>query len=85
MSDSERKKGMISLRLSDAEYAVLKSQYQMHGARNISELARLALQQMMRTTNPPTDLAEKLAHIEHRVNALESEVSALHVRDVAKT
>ena len=55
MSDFERKKKMISLRISDAEYAVLKSQYRTHGARNVSDLARLALQRIMRASSVPKD------------------------------
>jgi hypothetical protein len=85
MSDSEPKTKMISLRLSDADYAVLKAQYRIHGARNISDLARLALQQMIRATNSPTDFAVKLADLENRVNALESEISALLKRNLAET
>jgi hypothetical protein len=82
MSDSERKKKMISLRLSDAEFIVLKSQYQKHGARNVSDLARLALQQIMNASAAPKDhLASKLADLEDRVHALESEVSQMMVRE----
>ena len=83
MSDSERKKRMISLRLSDTDYTILKSQYHTHGARNVSDLARLALQQMMHlSAAPPRDgLALKLAELEDRVHALECEVSLLAERE----
>jgi hypothetical protein len=82
MSDSERKKRMISLRLSDTDYTILKSQYHSHGARNVSDLARLALQQMMHLSAAPRDgLALKVAELEDRVHALECEVSLLAERE----
>jgi len=76
---------MISLRVSDAEYVIMKSQYRTHGARNVSDLARLALQQMMNGSKPPIDLAVKLAALENRLSVLESEVSALREQDLAET
>jgi hypothetical protein len=86
MSDDERKKKMISLRLSDAEYKILKSQYRTHGARNISDLARLALQQIMHASAaPPDKFAVKLAVLEDRVQALESEISLMVERDLARS
>jgi hypothetical protein len=84
MSDPERKKKMISLRLSDAEYTALKSQFRTHGARNVSDLARLALQQMMHTAVAPRDtMAVKLADLEDRVHALECEISVIADRDLS--
>jgi hypothetical protein len=80
MSDSERKKKMISLRLSHVEYDTLKTQYRILGARNISDLARLAIQRMMSESGPSQDAVNaRLAGLEDRVNALESEVS--HLRE----
>ena len=86
MSDPERKRKMISLRLSDAEYAILKSQYRTHGARNISDLARLALQQIMQSSAQPQDaFVPKLADLEDRVHALQCQVSLLAEREIAKS
>lgn len=86
MSDFERKKKMISLRLSDAEYQSLKSQYRTHGARNISDLARLALQQIMQASAAPKDSFDvKLAILEDRVQALESEISLIMERGLARS
>jgi hypothetical protein len=86
MSDPERKTKMISLRLSDAEYAVLKSQYRTHGARNVSDLARLALQQIIHSLPKPDDkFVPKLADLEDRVHALECQVSLLAEREMAKS
>jgi hypothetical protein len=67
---------MISLRLSELEYEVLKSQYRYYGVRNVSELARLALQRIMTAPIAPTsDVAAKLSELDERVHALESRVS----------
>jgi hypothetical protein len=78
MSDSDRKKRMISLRLCEEDYKALKTQYKTHGARNVSDLARLALQRIMDGLAGPEDtFAAKLAHLEGRVHALESQVSLL--------
>jgi hypothetical protein len=84
MSDIDPKTKMISLRISGAEYAVLKSQYRTHGARNISDLARLALQQIMHGSVMPKDaIAQKLEAMEDRIRALESEVFPLSERDAS--
>jgi len=69
---------MISLRLSEVEYEVLKTHYRNYGARNISDLARAALQRMM--TGPAAiegGFTEKLADLDSRVHALESEISLI--------
>jgi hypothetical protein len=73
MSDSKRRKKMISLRLSEAEYEVLKKDYRIYGARNVSDLARLALQRIMTESVSHQDgCAPKLVDLDHRVLALES-------------
>jgi hypothetical protein len=82
MSDPERKKKMISLRLSDAEYALLKAEYRTHGARNISDLARLALERILNeSVASHVGFAGKLADLDHRVNTLESQVTAILTRE----
>ena len=78
MPDSDCKSRMISLRLSEAEFEVLKTHYRTHGARNISDLARLALQRMMNGSGESQDgFATKLAELDDRVHTLESHVSLL--------
>jgi hypothetical protein len=78
MPDPERRKKMISLRLSDAEYEALKSKYSAHGARNVSDLARLALHHLMQDRPIPTqDFALRLADLEDRISMLERQVSRL--------
>jgi len=70
---------MISLRLSDAEYEVLKKYYRAYGARNVSDLARLALQRIISGPAESQDgFAAKLADLDGRVHALESRLHATH-------
>jgi hypothetical protein len=78
MPDSGSRSKMISLRLSEVEYEVLKKEYRSHGARNVSELARLALQRIMTGSVVSDDAcAAKLAALDDRVHSLESQVSLL--------
>ena len=84
MPDSDRRRKMISLRLSEVEYEVLKAHYRTYGARNVSELARLALQRVMAGSAASQDgFAAKLAELDNRVHALESNV-ALMARETVK-
>ena len=66
MSDTDRRRKMISLRLSEVEYEVLKAHYRTYGARNISELARLALHRIMNGAAGPHDDIGRSAGIEAR-------------------
>ena len=62
MPESSSRRKMISLRLSESEYEALKSQYRSFGARNVSDLARLALQRVLQGSMTfEGDLAAKLA------------------------
>ena len=76
MPDPNRRKKMISLRLSEAEYEILKVHYRTYGARNVSDLARLALQRIMTGSGASQDsFAAKLAELDNRVRALESHIA----------
>ena len=78
MPDPERRKKMISLRLSDAEYEALKSKFRAHGARNVSDLARLALHHLMEERSiPQQDFGLRLTDLEDRVRMLERKVSCV--------
>jgi predicted Ser/Thr protein kinase len=78
MPDSVYRSKMISFRLSQVEYEVLKKEYRTYGARNVSELARLALQRIMNGSAASHDAcAAKVAELDDRVHALESQVSFL--------
>jgi hypothetical protein len=82
MLDPDRRKKMISLRLSEAEFELLKTRYHSYGARNISELTRLALHRIM-TGSPDThdDAAKKLTELDDRLHQLEASVSLLLERE----
>jgi hypothetical protein len=69
---------MISLRLSEVEYEVLKTQYRICGARTVSELARLALQRFVsEVATPPEGFGARLSELDQRVRTLESHLSRL--------
>ena len=78
MSDSDRRKKMISLRLSEVEYDALKMHYRDYGARNVSDLARLALHRIVTGQAASQDaFAAKLVELDDRVHALESHVALI--------
>ena len=77
MSDSGSRKRMISLRISEVEYKEIKSCYRAYGARNVSDLTRLALQQIMEQPPNSADISEVLAAFDNRLRKLESQVSLL--------
>ena len=85
MLDPDRRKKMISLRLSEEEFELLKARYHTYGARNVSDLARQALHHMMTGSPVPTtgspvphdDFAARLAALADRVHVLEASVSLL--------
>jgi hypothetical protein len=82
MTDSDRRSKMISLRLSEEEYELLKARYRTYGARNISDLARLALRRIMTgSADSPDDFFAKLTALDERVHTLESRISQVPERE----
>ena len=82
MPDSDHKSKMISLRLSQVEYESLKTRYRAYGARNVSELARLALQRIVTDPAGPQDgFAAKLSELDERTRRLESQVALVLERE----
>lgn len=82
MSAQKRRNRMISLRLSEEEYAALRAHSLSYGARNVSDLARLALQRVI--AQSPTSQAELLAKVnelDHRLNTMEVRVAHLLERE----
>jgi hypothetical protein len=77
MADLKHKTTMISLRLSEAELDFLRSRYQSYGARNVSDLARLALQRLMLNWNIPD---QQLVLLAGRVSVLEARLALLSER-----
>jgi hypothetical protein len=75
MPDSERRIRTLSLRLSEVEYEGLKTQYQIHGARNVSDLARLALQRLMaESPSSQSAIAAKLLELDDRIHSIEAQL-----------
>jgi hypothetical protein len=74
---------MISLRLSQVEFDFLKTRYESYGTRNVSDLARLAVQRMMQASDySVNDIAAELsavraslADLKNRVSTLENQVA----------
>ncbi|MGD0522809.1 MAG: hypothetical protein ABSA48_16245 [Terracidiphilus sp.] len=82
MPDSDRRQKMISLRLSKVEYEGLKTHYRIYGARNVSELARLALQRIVTDSAGRQDgFSAKLSELDERIHRLESQVALLLERE----
>ena len=89
MLDPDRRKKMISLRLSEEEFELLKASYHTYGARNVSDLARQALHHIMTRSPVPTTgspapqpgFAVKLSELDERVHTLETSVSLLLGRE----
>ena len=74
----DHKTKMISLRLSAVEFDFLRNRYQSYGARNVSDLARLAVQRMMNgSDNPDNSTAAKVAVVEQSVTDLNSRMATL--------
>jgi hypothetical protein len=84
MSDFDHRNRMISVRLSEVEYELLKAHYRICGARSVSDLARVALQRIMTgwDASEPA-LAERLTKLDDRVHNLESKVSLFVEREKA--
>jgi hypothetical protein len=86
MLDPDRRKKMISLRLSEEEFELLKTRYHTYGARNVSDLARQALQRIMTgSPGPQNEFVKKLAELDDRVHALESHLAAHCVAATVKS
>jgi hypothetical protein len=74
MPTPTRRERVISLRLSEEEYGALKTQCRSHGARNMSDFARLALDHMMHEPDR-IELRAKVEKLVERFNALEALLS----------
>ncbi len=85
MPDAHRREKLISIRLSELEYQLLKTRYRMFGARNVSDFARIALDQIMgRPVDGVGSLAERLKALDQRLGALEARVLLMAEAPVEK-
>ncbi|MEQ1885617.1 MAG: hypothetical protein ABL967_11190 [Bryobacteraceae bacterium] len=64
---------MVSFRLSPDEYHLCRKACDTHGARNISELARAALQQLIVEPHPSTN-ADRVRELQERVRVLSADL-----------
>ncbi len=76
MFDSSSRQRMISLRVTDFEYKLLKAEYRKHGFSSVSDLARLAIRQLIETTDPDRDMEMRIKEIEHRLEIVEAGITA---------
>lgn len=78
MSAQNRRNRMISLRLSEEEYSTLRAHSSSHGARNVSDLARLALQRVIAQSPAlQTELHAKVNELDHRLSEMEAHLANL--------
>jgi hypothetical protein len=85
MPNIDRKQKMISLRLSEAEYEGLKTHYRNYGVRNISELARLALERIIgESAGAQPSVEDKLLDLERRLVAVERRIEPLWEREAIR-
>ena len=67
----------ISLRLSEQEFEKLKSLYAAHGARSISEFARMAMYTLLSWQSGGITLESKVREMDGKLSLLDSEVARL--------
>src|SRR5690349_12537488 len=72
MTDEKRRNRMISLRLSEEEYATLIQVYRNHGARSLSDFARLAMVRVAKVDGNGSSLLAKVEQLSFRINELEA-------------
>src|SRR4051812_5862420 len=79
----DQKTRMITLRLSEVEFEFLKTRYRSYGARNVSDLARLAVERLMHASDNPANLpvnistVTEVANLKSRVATLENQMNGL--------
>jgi hypothetical protein len=78
MPDTDRRKKMISLRLSEVEYEALRAHYPSYGARNISDFARLAMQHIIGNSHASEgSFVAKIHELDDRLHAVETDIALL--------
>jgi hypothetical protein len=78
MQDTDRRKKMISLRLSEVEYEALRAHYPSYGARNISDFARLAMQRVIGNSHTVENAPfAKIHELDDRLSAVETDIALL--------
>jgi len=84
MNDEKRKSHMISLRVSEEEYAILKQIYRVHGAHSVSDFARISMQRVTALEDKfGPGVLQRIENIDARVAALELRLLSLMERHMA--
>lgn len=83
MAEEKRMSRMISLRISDEEYEKFKQLYRSHGARSISDFARLSMQRAASIEQDPlhSGLVIRIDNLSARIEALELHFSKCQMRN----
>jgi hypothetical protein len=83
MAKEDRKCKMISLRITAGEYDALHTLYRSYGARNVSDLARLALQHVLGKALSTDDgaLHTKVHDMDERLRVVEEAIALLAEQD----
>jgi hypothetical protein len=71
---------MISVRLSEEEYAALRHLCSLTGARSVSDLTRDAMRAVLRRSNRDESLNENLEEVRAGMKNLEKKVEQLEAR-----
>lgn len=75
---AKTKTKMISVRVSEDDYVLLKAKYELHGTRSVSALAREALHSVLRPgEGKPLDLHIEVGMLHSKINTLHNEVARL--------
>jgi hypothetical protein len=75
---AKSKTKMISVRVSEDDYLLLKNKYESHGNRSVSALAREALNSVIRRSETKrVDLEEEVGILHYKLTALQNEVARL--------
>jgi hypothetical protein len=78
MTEEKRKSRMISLRVSDEEYSKLKEVYRSHGARSISDFARISMQRVATLEDTLSSaVVSRVETLDARVGAIEERLQEL--------
>jgi len=80
MADIRRRSRMISVRLSEEEYAALRHLCMLTGARSVSDLTRDAMREVLKRANREDSLGDSLEEFRAGMKNLERKVEQLEAQ-----
>ena len=80
MADIRRRSKMISVRLSEEEYAALRHLCMLTGARSVSDLTRDAMREVLKRANREDSLGDSLEEFRAGMKNLERKVEQLEAQ-----